>query len=310
MTILSRDEMKRRLDGYQALMDAGNLKSIDRKTFYADVENLRTSKAHADRLRETVLDLAAAWKLDMQRDSPTQVTINMTGEDGKTNPHIMTLEIQGNDCSRLHKLADAINSNTMLDFKDELHEELTKFPQGVQTFVIKHDWSKVLDGEVLKGEYQLPYDRCAFEFRVSNRTVIVLAMQEDDGHIALAPMYESKTGNWMLLNDLCYDTWESMVRTVCVMLEAEVTVKQVTRVAAKLQAKRIKEGKLLMYDFHTVNLAPRHRTTGGPGLATGQRKRLHFCRGHWRHYETHKTWIKWCLKGDETLGFVDKDYRM
>jgi hypothetical protein len=42
----------------------------------------------------------------------------------------------------------------------------------------------------------------------------------------------------------------------------------------------------------------------------GRKKRLHFRRGHWRHYETHKTWIKWMLVGDPDLGFIEKQYRL
>jgi len=31
---------------------------------------------------------------------------------------------------------------------------------------------------------------------------------------------------------------------------------------------------------------------------------------HWRHFENHKTWIKWHLRGDPCLGFIDKHYRL
>lgn len=37
---------------------------------------------------------------------------------------------------------------------------------------------------------------------------------------------------------------------------------------------------------------------------------MHFRRGHWRHYQDHRTWIKWCLVGDPDLGFVDKHYKL
>jgi hypothetical protein len=45
-----------------------------------------------------------------------------------------------------------------------------------------------------------------------------------------------------------------------------------------------------------------------PGAATTRSSAT--TRGHWRHYERHKTWIKWTLVGDPDLGFVDKHYRL
>jgi hypothetical protein len=30
----------------------------------------------------------------------------------------------------------------------------------------------------------------------------------------------------------------------------------------------------------------------------------------WRHFVSHKTWIKWTLVGDPDLGFIDKEYRL
>ncbi len=41
-----------------------------------------------------------------------------------------------------------------------------------------------------------------------------------------------------------------------------------------------------------------------------RRTRLHVVRGHWRHYEEHKTWIKWHLRGDPDLGFIQKHYSL
>jgi hypothetical protein len=38
--------------------------------------------------------------------------------------------------------------------------------------------------------------------------------------------------------------------------------------------------------------------------------RLHFRRGHHRHYENYKLWIKWQLVGNPDIGFIDKDYKL
>jgi hypothetical protein len=60
-----------------------------------------------------------------------------------------------------------------------------------------------------------------------------------------------------------------------------------------------------------IDLAKRHRVAHVGGASSGRhKKRLHFCRGHWRHYEKSKTWIRWCLKGDPDLGFVDAEYKL
>ena len=51
-------------------------------------------------------------------------------------------------------------------------------------------------------------------------------------------------------------------------------------------------------------------TVEGPGTGTHRSPRLHFRRGHWRHYEDHKTWIRWQMVGNPDLGFVEKQYRL
>jgi hypothetical protein len=42
----------------------------------------------------------------------------------------------------------------------------------------------------------------------------------------------------------------------------------------------------------------------------GPKRRLHFRRGHFRHFDGWKTWVNWCLVGDPDLGFVDKHYKL
>lgn len=62
---------------------------------------------------------------------------------------------------------------------------------------------------------------------------------------------------------------------------------------------------------HVISLANRrNRPAALGGDGSSRRRRLHFRRGHWRHFETHKTWIKWMLVGDPDLGFVEKEYRL
>jgi hypothetical protein len=87
----------------------------------------------------------------------------------------------------------------------------------------------------------------------------------------------------------------------------------VIRAPHKLNAARERRGDVPMLDYTTINLA-RRRERPEPlsenGDESRQSVRLHFRRGHWRHFETHKTWIKWTLVGNPDLGFVEKHYRL
>lgn len=270
------------------------IKPMPRKAYDMAAETL-----DRELLQDALKDIDAAWGTGfLDRSEPIP-------ENGRT----VMVETQPNDVSRLHKLAQALVDRTVAAMPKA--EVVRAMPADVQTFVVGHDWSKLLGDETKQGDYQLPFDKCAFEFRVSGRNLIVLGQQDDTHHKPrLTAFYETKDGLWLALGDAGLSTWESFVRTICVMLEAEVAVHEVRRVPAKLQAKRATAGKLPMYDYHVLDISRRHRTTGAPGLHTGAQKRLHFCRGHWRHYPTHRVWIKWCLKGNAELGFVDKGYKI
>lgn len=103
------------------------------------------------------------------------------------------------------------------------------------------------------------------------------------------------------------------IRAVAIALDAEVATTETVRAPEKLNRKREKVGKLPIASFHVVRLA--RRTKASP-LPEGHEKeerarmRMHFVRGHYRHYRDHKTWIKWHMRGDPDLGFIDKEYRL
>jgi hypothetical protein len=105
--------------------------------------------------------------------------------------------------------------------------------------------------------------------------------------------------------------WDQ-IRAICIALDAQVATAEVIRAPVNLNEKRAKAGKSPLSDYRVVDLARRHRIANpAAGTAgTGTRKRLHFRRGHWRHYETTKTWVKWCLVGNPDLGFINKHYRL
>lgn len=229
--------------------------------------------------------------------------------------------------SVFHKLKECWLSGDVMS--DEPNASKAFFTDESQIFVIEHDWGKAFAGskDFDDGEWPLPYDRCVFEFQITGKRFIVLSMRAEPvmmsaiaiqygdywsiskfGDMAIPPKPEDGEGIDKLypVNKLLHHG----VRALCIALDAEVAVMQLTRAPERLNSIREKAGKTLLSDFHTVNLARRSRVDTLPEHEpTGHHKRLHFRRGHWRHYEQHKTWIRWCLCGDPDLGFIDKQYR-
>lgn len=72
--------------------------------------------------------------------------------------------------------------------------------------------------------------------------------------------------------------------------------------------RKIKEGKLPIYDWHTVVIEqpkPKQEHQGG----THASPRRHQVRGYWRTYKSGKRgWVSECWKGDASKGTVFKDY--
>jgi hypothetical protein len=74
--------------------------------------------------------------------------------------------------------------------------------------------------------------------------------------------------------------------------------------------RKIKEGKMPTYDWHTVVIEPPKPKQEHQG-ATHASPRRHQSRGHWRTYKSGKRgWVKECWKGDASKGTVFKDYAM
>ena len=72
--------------------------------------------------------------------------------------------------------------------------------------------------------------------------------------------------------------------------------------------RKIKEGKLPTYDWHTIEIElPKQKNEYQGG--THATPRRHQVRGYWRTYKSGKRgWVKECWKGDATKGTVFKDY--
>ena len=72
--------------------------------------------------------------------------------------------------------------------------------------------------------------------------------------------------------------------------------------------RKIKEGKLPTYDWHTIEIEPPKPKNEYQG-STHATPRRHQVRGYWRTYKSGKRgWVKECWKGDATKGTVFKDY--
>lgn len=222
-----------------------------------------------------------------------------------------------------------------------------------QSFVVEHDWAAAFKGagDFDQGDFPLPYDRTAFEFRVNGMRVIMMCGPGDEG--VVGNMTIGINGRWYLnadrfsmvnghiisvkLNEVI-EPWAGhagtflnrlaeQIRAICIVLDAGVARRERIRPSQRLNEQRVARGKTPLRDYHVVSLARRPRTMQAEDhvVTPGTRKRLHFRRGHYRHFDTpggairyanqdgitvSKTWINWNLIGNPDLGFVDKHYKL
>lgn len=95
----------------------------------------------------------------------------------------------------------------------------------------------------------------------------------------------------------------------CLMkIQSESSAYQPTVPNTFINKKRIKKGKLPLFDWHTVTIE-RSSAQRAPAGGTHASPRLHDRRGHWRkHPSGRQVWVKPCKVGDARLGVVFKDY--
>lgn len=201
----------------------------------------------------------------------------------------------------------------------EFEKEIFRF---AEVLLIEHDWAGAFENaEMSNAVVKLPYEVCAFEFKISGRAVIALATQFETD-IAFSPAIECGDG-WLVtgfvtpLRGLTKDKdgWQnlfnilgSQIRAACIALDAEVATSEVVR--EPYSSPHGKNAHPPLKPYHVVSLAHRTARPLPLGTETGRRVRLHFRRGHWRHLDDHRTWIRWMLVGDPDLGFVDKHYKL
>ena len=234
-------------------------------------------------------------------------------------------KLERNDCSRLHQLIQAFADGKIMSTNKVGRDDWKAFSQDNHAFVVQHDWASAFKGaqDFDGGEFRWPYDICSFEFRLSGKTVIAVCFQDpkkellkETNGIGCILFYE-QDGYWVTFGEKDRTSMQGMylwdhLRAIAIALEAEVAVHEVVRAPHAANKKRVEAGKVPMNDFHVVSLARRARgkpLQAAAGDVNGSR-RLHFRRGHWRHFETHKTWIKWMLVGNPDLGFIAKEYRL
>lgn len=211
-----------------------------------------------------------------------------------------------------------------------------EFCTQAQVFLMQHDWAGAFSNADLDAQFQLPYEVCAFEFQIGSAQMIALCLQhETDIRCSLAHLtkegwlvHDFSFSAEMVLKEnveikvhcpdkepMDFEATKVMqyimrqVRACCIALDAEVAVSEVQR--ERHMGKPVNRGHTLpSSSYHVVSLARRTRAPRLESEPTGRKVRLHFRRGHWRHFEDHKTWIKWMLVGDPELGFIDKIYKL
>ena len=236
------------------------------------------------------------------------------------------MQLQKPAGSKLHHLERALVNDKIAAFvpnisdlvDDVMCAWLWTAIKNCQIFVVQHDWGAVIGEQ--DGELVLPYTWCCFEFRVSNRHVVYITGQNAGNELG--------NGAGVVLVE-CADGWGAVVsrpedtaligqmlalqvRAAVIALDAEVIKANVERAPYRLNRARQRRGDLPLYDYHTLSVVNRKRVLPSGEAVVGERRspRLHFRRGHWRHFENGKTWVNWTLVGDPDLGFVEKDYAL
>lgn len=225
--------------------------------------------------------------------------------------------LEPNDCSRLHQLQEAIQLRHISqgDTQPVNLDVNAAVLRLAHSFVVKHDWAAAFAGatDFDGGDVRFPYDSCAFEFRINGRTIIAANVSDERGVFCGGFVQAGKAwccGGSEMLQDDVFVYAMKQVRAICIALDAEIATHEIVRAPTKLNAARAKLGRLPLYDYHVVSLAGRHKKPDFDGGGTHKSPRLHFRRGHWRHYNAHKSWIRWTLVGNPSLGYIDKHYKL
>lgn len=160
--------------------------------------------------------------------------------------------------------------------------------------IVGKTWVLHIDGEL----YQSPF----FSYRVNEESNVVVEAFDDEGY-RLPEDIEEKQRLFLF-------TTLGFVATFIDSLETrEVTGYQPTR--RKNHEKRIRQGKVPLFDWKTVTIQPtksKREHLGG----THASPRLHDRRGHWRVMKKSqkRVWVRDCKVGNASNGIVFHDYKV
>jgi len=198
-------------------------------------------------------------------------------------------------------------------------------PVEAHILLVQHDWASAMDGAVIEGatdqvRANLPYPITVFEFSFRGGVRgVYIGCEFKRGDLSSRTFFRTKSG-WLsaeivgpasATNPLvkAFEIMDRNIQAICIMLEAQVAEATPMREPFRRNSRPAK-GPWKKLSHHIVSLSRRVRLTPCDDHEPGTPKRLHFRRGHWRHYVSHRTWIKWTLVGNPDLGFVDKEYRL
>lgn len=306
------------------------------------VRDLQRQIKEMDRDREAVkrkiVSLERKEAMALELDGWLLPPFMLQRPDG-SSLHRLQKAYKAGDWLIMHSVEDGqVETISEYDHGADLFDDL-------ESFVIEHDWAKALDGADISGqggEIQVGAPVSAFEFMINDRRVIGVVVDREEEHTRRMLLTCELANGWALLRPYkLTDTFEPVsidagtpakmklnsqvqplanlvaknIKAICIMLEAEVAQTEVIRVDAKLNRAREKRGKLPLSDYHVVSLTRRDRVLPRAGVVLDPDReirhvRMHFRRGHWRHYENHRTWVRWCLVGDPDLGIIEKHYRL
>ena len=102
----------------------------------------------------------------------------------------------------------------------------------------------------------------------------------------------------------------SIVVTVLKILECSNVSESNNIPPAKLNKKRNKKGKLLLFEYKTLVITGGGNSSGSHQGGTHASPRLHMRRGHIRRLRTTTVWVRSCMVGDPTKGRILKDYKL
>jgi hypothetical protein len=202
--------------------------------------------------------------------------------------------------------------------------------EALNTFVIQHNWAAAFEGatDFDMGDFRLPYERAAFELHITGKRIIAIVSEAAGSKTVLAFVttkvgwvapdkgFSFADGEWGRASpdfaiDELYDFLLKQIRAICISLEAKVAVTDIVTISPQLNRSRERRNRTTLSNYHVVRLNHRPHSTRAAHDEARRGKRLHFRRGHWRHYDAErKTWISWMLVGNPDLGFIEKEYRL